>query len=574
MSGFSAQHLMLATFARPELKDVRCLEKTITAPKVFLRDGIKGQQCWLGFRICLPRIQIDGADRVTLGPIGADEVFDPETAVNLNQEKQDEGTWLIPAPPLLPEDLQGRFLLRAFADTTLLCTRRVEFSTQVLDHDFSSPKDPLAWFSEGGRIDAGPLGPNAGPAEIAADSEPQPFIERRRSVWRASNSVPAAKGVETLKEILAAISLSRSKIAEWEILNWIRAALGIDGALLWDVLRAWVEAGFVDCHVFRRWRMKAYFARCPRLVAFRKQGAGTIHAVVQGLSTTALIRELERIAAREGAAIATKRASSPWLPTLFALDVPSVDCLERISAAASLLAPKWLLPIESCCSAVEVVRSQERQRLRNHVHIGTWNWDANRFDRGPQQPPGPVSLEWYRRHDAPDAYSVQCDPHPPWTTLSRTWAILVAECFKGTRPYRPKGETTLIRSARSASHLPLPVGRFAAIDSGVAPGPVDTANTWEYQYTFADAASRERVLAALWPPQITKVQLLRARWLATLMRSPEWDRKVTLPDSIRKILITRLPRPEAEPFVRTARVSSFLVAHLSALAKTLHALVE
>jgi hypothetical protein len=572
LSGFSARHLLHPAFESTELEGIGCLQKTVSAPKIVVRGGVKGEQSWLGFRPCLPSIQVEGANGVSLCPIGNDESFD--SAVNLIQDSQDANTWLIPAPPLLPQNLQGRFLLRAFAGSTLLGSRRIEFCTQVLGHEFSFPKDPSSWFSEGGRIDIGALDVSGvGPADVSADAEPESFIERTGGVHNVSGTVPTPHAVEALKEVIAALSLSRSKIAERDILHWTQAVLGIDDSLVWDVVRAWVEAGFIDCYIFRRWRMKAYFARRPRFIAFRYTGERTIRAVLQGLSTAALLRELERSAARESAAVFTKSARSPWLPMLSVLEVPSMHSLERISAGAGLLAPKWLRPIEECCVSVATVCSQELTRLRNHVHVGTWNWEQNRFAFGPNEAAGPVSLEWYRRHDAPDAFTVRHDPHPPWTTLSRTWAFLVSQLHRADRPYRPRGETVLQRVGKNPCHLPLSVGRFAAIVSGVAPGPVPVERTgaWEYQYTFPNARTGEQVLSALWPTQIAKGHLLRARWLGTLMRSaPAGDRKlVVLPDSIRKTLITRLPRTEAEPFVRPARIPSFLLAHLSALAKTL-----
>jgi hypothetical protein len=68
-------------------------------------------------------------------------------------------------------------------------------------------------------------------------------------------------------EAVAAKSLRRKGISESELLDVFAQVLQApQGSGIWDAVRGWMESGYIDALMPRRWRGRIYFARRPRLV--------------------------------------------------------------------------------------------------------------------------------------------------------------------------------------------------------------------------------------------------------------------------------------------------------------------
>ena len=113
-------------------------------------------------------------------------------------------------------------------------------------------------------------------------------------------------------EICAAIAARRCGFAGGQLIELFDTVLGITRpALGWLVLRAWVEAGYIDEAVNVSWRARRYFARSPRLVV-RAEG-GDVRARVVGLSPAVLINRLRVRAEALGGMVAQCPSWSPWV---------------------------------------------------------------------------------------------------------------------------------------------------------------------------------------------------------------------------------------------------------------------
>lgn len=561
--GFTAAHLAIARAADWGLGNVRCLQEVIATPQIHMRGGIRLAEGWLGLRACLPHISAPLRTRVEFSRVGADR------ALLLERSPDDPCGWRFPMEPHLPPDLDGDFLIRARDDTGFVASRRVTFQKQVLDYNFHQPRGGI-WLCESGHGDLEGLdGDRETASEVASPTD----------AWRyAWNFAPLTtmqgdddpNEIDRLTEILAALTLRRRNVRESDVLCWIELVLGVHGRLVWDILRAWVEAGCLEVLVNRRWRARTLFARGPRLLALSTSDRRDVSAVLQGLVPTALRVELRRIAPTLGIELGCPRSPSPWAPRLLVFRAPSRQLLEDLSQRVPLRDIRWLLPIGDCVSPVRSVAAIQTDLLRNHVLQGVWDWSTARFAVGPV-PPGEVSLQWFRRGDAPDAYVVSDGEKPLWHTRSRTWALLVASMYRGKQPFGCKNTRELVR-LQGGTHLPLPVGRWAAASTGISPGPVPTNEGNDYRYTFSDSSTCNSILEALWPVDIPEALLARARWLAGAHMGLQGDssqKLVLCPAPLREVLTTRLPRPESRAFEKMHLVAGSLLPHIRALAAAL-----
>jgi hypothetical protein len=573
---FSGVDLAVAPFESAGLARVGCLRDVVTVPRVHLRGGIilPNSTGWLGRRPCLPEVvappdEIVVIQRLDLGPGSR------SPTVELSAEPEEPACRRLPGPPQLPEDLDGPYLLRIRGPSGVRATRRVEFRSGVVGQEYQGPEFPERWLGEGGVSDIGEAGPKGRtPADVSRSAVDAPAAIDAAPLWANSPDLDRDDSqTGTLTEILAGLALRRRWIGEGDLLGWFRTTLGVKGRLLWDVVRAWVEVGCLDCWTYRRRRQRCYFARRPRLVAFRTGSGPGVTAMLQGLVPEALHRQVERAADEVGMAVRWRATLSPWMPASLVVHGGPREVLERLSDRARLDPPEWLLPLESLVSPVEAIASARTELLRNHVPAGTWDWTEARFgDRRPAAPDD-VTIRWFRRDDAPDAFLVERGEEVLWHTRSRTWAILVAMLHRGERPFVARSPSSLGRARPNGAHLPLPIGRWSSVAGPTLPGPVEAAGgRHDYIYALPNQHTRDRFLEVLWPTRVAGAIRHRARWLLTMLRAREGRDAtplVPMPRPARRAFLDGQSYPELTALADLALVPCSLLPHIVALAESL-----
>ena len=560
----------------PSLCHIQSLQEVLLPRRISLRGGVKVDSGWLGLRDCLPNVIAAWAERVTVqrmtGMMSGESVAE---AVPLTQAS-DRSYWRFPWPSQFPEDLEGEYILVAYRGESAV-PRRIVFRSALTGSDYVPPSQPELWLDmDAPTAECGLLGEVTQAAEAATFHVSVGPIR----VWPDAcaivieTSEDEVRRVERLTEILAALSYRRQGIDTGELYAWTQQVLGVRGRLAWDVIRAWVEIGCLDCFTNRRWRMQRYFARRPHLVAYRL-GTGTqITATLQGLAPRVVRQHLERVARGAGVVVEQRQSASPWVPSLLVLRAGSTKVLEEISRDADLGQLRWLQSIDGCVIPIaQVAESRPMDLLSNHVLAGYWNWEEARFKRANStQAEDAVTLEWYRRGNAPDGYVVRKGDWV-WHTHSRTWALLVGFLMRSEQPFKCTGEYALRRQRPNGAHLPLTVGRLAAVLGPISPGPTPTArDDHDYVYTFPTQAIRDYVHHTLWPSSIPETVVHRARWLMAVLkaRSPlGTDILAPVPYRLRLPLRRLHAIPTLAGLAKITHVPHHLLPHLTALADSL-----
>ena len=281
----------------------------------------------------------------------------------------DRSYWRFPWPSQFPEALEGEYILVAYRGESAV-PRRIVLRSALTGSDYVPPSQPKLWLDmDVPTAECGLLGEVTQAAEAATFHVSvipiSGWPDARAIVIETSED--EVRRVERLTEILAALSYRRPGIDKGELYEWTRQVLGVRGRLAWDVIRAWVEIGCLDCFTNRRWRMQRYFARRPHLVAYRL-GTGTqITATLQGLAPRVIRQHLERVARGAGVVVEQRQSASPWVPSLLVLRARSTKVLEEISRDAGLGQLRWLQSIDRCVTPIAQVTSIPSVPLSNHV---------------------------------------------------------------------------------------------------------------------------------------------------------------------------------------------------------------
>jgi hypothetical protein len=514
LDGFSSHHVREAKLSL-EFPEVLALQETIDAPRLVVRGGVRLPNGWLGRRAALPEFAVSPPGlSLTLESVAR---AGDEEAVLARAVPDQPGVFRVPEPPELPLDLDGSYLVRARVGDAVVTTRTVEFRSNVLSADYRSLKRPDDWLAEASALDCASLAEGGRtPAEVSVPlQEGAPLLSLADAKAPDQTAGVPSPEVVSLTETLAGISLRRRLIGAAELAEWFGRTLGTRGEFLWDLVRAWVEAGALDALVYRRWRCRAYVARRPRFVVSARRGAPSVFAVLQGLAPLAVEREVERAAASLGAEVERLPPASPLVPVPLVLRASSPSVVEAVSSAACIEPPERLLPIASCLDRLERVAEIRSGLRKNHRLAGYWLWEDGRFS--PRRPRSEVVVEWYRREDVPDGYVVRRAGEVLWHSLSRTWALLVGASCRGGRPFLVDGPNRM-RRGLPGLHLPVPLGRWATASSGRSPGPRGGhATGTDYAYFFAGPDARAQALEALWPISFPETLAARGRHLGQLL---------------------------------------------------------
>jgi hypothetical protein len=111
-----------------------------------------------------------------------------------------------------------------------------------------------------------------------------------------------------------------------------------------------------------------------------------------------------------------------------------------------------------------------------------------------------VRVDWFRRADAPDYFTVRGGQGAPFWTYSRNLALLAMLQRMGESPFGADGGVALVRAPQvTPVYLPIVVARIVAALGAVAPGPEDGPHT-TYRYNFPTQQLRTLVVQCLGIP--------------------------------------------------------------------------
>lgn len=571
-----SEWLQVDEFASDELpldeewtRNIRCLDETITPPRIGLSDGVMLPNGWLGLRGCLPRVTAD-ADSVTIEHRTTQSGAADSAELQLRSDGDSSG-YAIPSSFGSGQHLSGRYILRAKLGNDVVAVRPVDFRAHAYGHDYRTPSNPARWLVESSLGDM-----------VGLTSETPPSWEQRGSVTdvtrdlgdgkplRLVGEYGASDGAQAFGEALAAIGSRRQGIDEPELIEWIGRTMGVRGSLAWDVARSWVEAGFLDCLVYRHWKKRTYYPRAPRLVIHRVKGVATVFATVVGLLPILSRRDVEEAAAARGLHGGYCTQSSPWVLPPLLLVASDEEVFENLRAACRL-GPNELLPsLESCTVPIAATISHLNDTPLGYESSGVWDWTVGRFARE-EHDSGP-HLERLVRTDAPDVYVVRTTKEKVWHGWSRTWGFLIAASSRAMRLVERHGDST-VRIAARGVRLPMSIGRWSTAKSGICPGPSGPdGSSHDYLYTLSVFDPVARVEEILLDRRQTPQWSERARWLAVLAsaRTSASIGLTPVPPHARRIFALHSKVPALRQLAGLALVPRELLPQLLALTREIH----
>ena len=318
-------------------------------------------------------------------------------------------------------------------------------------------------------------------------------------------------------EWTAGLATVRRGLSEGELLEMTEACFGpAEFSERWDVLRAWAEVGAFDPLTARTWRGRTWYARSPQIVLVR--AAPSPVAALTGLAGWATRRNVERVfASYDATSVAGTtfdgRVAPPprWV-------FPDALTLTRAVAALDLGPMRYLLDSTSLATAlVQVRKSTVGEQPSSGEKIRTWDWARGHFSQRPATSVLGVSVEQWSRTNGPDYFLVR-SADESWWTPSRNWALLIAHAAAGLYPFGASADCWVLRHVNAGMHLPLPIARALALESGIAAGPcVRSDGRATYAYAAVDSRTRDALFHTLWgstrdPAQLADVAR-RVRWL-------------------------------------------------------------
>ena len=472
------------------LEKVRALQRSVRTGDISLLGSIRIDGGLLGVSEALPRVHCQTATSISFCKAAPRGSFEVGKATELEPIGND--TFVFP----ILAALEGRYSFTASRAEGVISQRVVTFRASVLGKDFRQPAKLADWIIEA-----------AGPAHTTPTHDilegvpslskppkeaPEGQLKARadllfstsasiREVEYASSDQPSDKQ-DGLVEILAALSQRRTGIAEAEFLERFEAALGIrEPRLLWDVVRGWVEAGFCDRLLRRRWRGRVYFARAPRFVVAGRR------LTLLGLSPRYLRERAASILLARGTRRIESWARSPWVPCPPQWEFEEVGAAESAAKELGLPPPSRLEPHADRIWPFASIVSGQVPEPRHYVLHGVWSWDDSYFAPNRDKVSAredSIEVEMLCRPDRPDYFRVVRDGQTVWWSYSRNWTLLFAHVAAKRPAFEIKHPDTIFRVSGASVHLPLALGRLATISSHWVPGP--SAGGAAYAYPLSE----------------------------------------------------------------------------------------
>lgn len=527
----------------PALVGVRCLQATSVGSQIALAGGVRVDGGYLGTQGLLPSARMPGAQSLELFELSTTlGGLRPALAASVLRRPDDSAAFEFPQDT---SDLEGRFTLVATGPRDVVASRELVFHSRVLDHRYKDPGDSEHWMVEAARPAVLPasVGVDAFLAEEACSDIRRPHDRARPPPGDAHLegarplSIDDDPKLDRFVEALAALATNRKGLGEAEVLDLLDQVVGIgEGRLMWDVLRAWVEAGYLDVLTRRRWRGRVYFARRPCLVVTRQEPCPML--TLHGLAPYRLrVRARSLFASLGATPIDTLSVSrTVGAPPAWVVESHSVA---SIAAEALELGPlRYARPASELLAPLSDIAQEALEPLPGYERQGVWDWDMGGFHRvGRDGPSEAVRIEWRTRADRPDLFLVTRADGTAWSTHARNWALLVGYAWAKRRAFEASGESTLLRGL--GPYLPLPVARAMVLRAGATGGPTDASGTGGFQvyaYPCSSAGERARLLRWLDGRETSDADRRLAWLLASVSHPPAAADTVPLPlDVVRRL---------------------------------------
>lgn len=239
-------------------------------------------------------------------------------------------------------------------------------------------------------------------------------------------------------------------------------------SIIWDVIRSFQEAGWLDVYSSTSWRARFWQCRPPSIVRLPDGDA-----VLDGATGSAAMARLRDAAMRLGVVVAVQGGISPeTLPTI-RLSGPGID--ELSSALAWPITGLAVLP-DSRDQWIEDERTTDG-RVRKSI----WSHELGLFldyDRDPL----PFTVEcWTReRRDEADLYVVRGPRDILRKTRSRVAAVIEGHRLNRIALFSRREDRVM--RIRKAGHLPLPIARAMRFRTFRASGSSPDGQHREYSY--------------------------------------------------------------------------------------------
>lgn len=556
------------------LADVRCLQATRIGPHIDLIGGVQVDNGYLGLRGLLPTLRCHGAQELRLFVFAQSSLGRTASSrTSLPAVPGDPGAFEFPAEM---GDLEGDFRLVALTDGKAVASRAVTFYARVLTHDYKAPQERNDWLLEA----AGPAVLDAVDGRDYVLASAPEHAERCLPVSLAAFGIGANRTVggsvesfsidddprlDRFVEALAALAARRKGLAEAEVLTLLAKQVGVDDySLGWDVLRAWVEAGYLDTLIRRRWRGRVYFARAPRLVVTCLDPRPIV--VLHGLAPSQLRAHARSVFGDLGSSPVPTFSMSPLVGAPPSWEVESLDAAASAAVALALDPPAFVRSPSQILAPMTAITEVTVGPLPGYEYRGDWDGNEGGFRRHQlDHATTSVRVEWHTRPDRPDLFVVTRGDGEGWSTHARNWAILIGYLWAGKQPFEERDEATLVRVGGFGPYMPLPVARALALRSGMTSGPVGfLSRDRGYAYSCGTASERRSLLRRLQGDESNESDP-QSRWLlAALADGSATSDTVPLPPNLRRGLgaledrrmaawlrVHRVPR-RMMPYVRRA----------------------
>ncbi|MHC2455915.1 hypothetical protein ACVMIX_002556 [Rhizobium leguminosarum] len=312
---------------------------------------------------------------------------------------------------------------------------------------------------------------------------PPPRVDRWRFEEELRNKVPASapcrgtlsesgsvEPTETISALCEAIfSRAGSGWREGDLVGLVESAYP-KSPIIWDIIRSFQEAGWLDAYSSTSWRARFWRCRPPCIV-----GIPDGDAVVDGATGSAALDRLRETADRLGVAVLVHDGISPnSLPTV-RLSGPGIGKLSEVLA--------WPMTLLEGIPSPSDQWIEDSRTPEGRIRTAIWSHEVGLFleyDRDPM----PIKVEcWAReRRDEPDLYVVRDRSGVLRKTRSRVAAVLEGHRLNRV-PLFSKREDRVVRT-RKSGHLPLPIARAMRFRSLRASGvsPAEGPNR-EYSYS-------------------------------------------------------------------------------------------
>lgn len=240
--------------------------------------------------------------------------------------------------------------------------------------------------------------------------------------------------------------------------------------LVWDVLRAYQEAGWLDPYIAQAWRGRVWACRRPRLILLSES-----EAVVDGATPWIVQKTLLQALGVTGGEL-KRYYGTCWSPSTIRIHETSV-----VRLAETLEWP--VLPLSALPAPDPILQWIEDPRTPDgRRHASSWSYRLGLFV-GRKDESARVSLErWVRdRGDEADLYVLRRGSEILKKTSSRVAAILEGHRLNRMALFVQSGEK--VRRIGKSGYLPSPIARHARLRTMRSSGPVIADDgTWDYTY--------------------------------------------------------------------------------------------